>query len=77
MPSPIPDVVGTPLARAQELMGRAGVSIISVDYLDTPAEWKPRRQAAPMNTEPYVVIQRHEGDGVELTVVNAWAPPES
>jgi hypothetical protein len=73
----IPDVVGTPLARARELMGKAGIDIVSVDYLDTPDEWKPRRQSAPMKTEPYVVIQRPEDGGVELTVVNAWAPPEA
>jgi hypothetical protein len=74
----IPDVVGAPLSRAQELMGAAGVNITDVATLDTPDEWKPRNQAADIKTEPYVIIQHPSGDGdsVELTVVNAWAPPE-
>lgn len=74
----IPDVVGTPLSRAQELMGAAGVNITDVAVLDTPDEWKPRKHTADMKTEPYVIIQHSSGDGgsVELTVVNAWAPPE-
>ena len=76
--TPIPDVVGNPLSRARELMGRAGVPITAVDTLDTPRDWTPRKGADDFQTEPYVVIQHpsETGDSVELIVVYAWLPPE-
>ena len=74
----IPDVVGTPLARARQLMGDAGVAITGVQTLDTPNDWNPRGPASALQSEPYVIIQHPADDGraVDLTVVNAWLPPD-
>ena len=75
----IPDVVGNSLTRARERMTRAGISISCVDTLDVPTDWKPRAHNASFKIEPYVVVQSPADDGlsVDLTVVNAWLPPEA
>jgi len=59
-------------------MGAAGVTIAGVQTLDIPADWAPRGSAAALKTQPYVIIQHPADDGraVDLTVVNAWLPPE-
>lgn len=59
-------------------MGAAGVTIADVQTLDIPGDWTPRGSATALKTQPYVIIQHptEDGSAVDLTVVNAWLPPE-